>query len=372
MRLHCLQIPHTLPTRAFSHCAFTQKARLFPGMLRREGFHTIAYGTGDGAEVEPTEWVPIMTEAEYGALLGPIPATELIGTYAQASLPIYQQFNFTLHEALHERLVPGDAICLPFGAAHTSAIRRLPLVESGEVAVIETGIGYPQPFSHFRVYESEAWRHWILGNEGRESSTWPRLEWVVPNYYDPADWPLVRPSRPSTTVVYLGRLQTIKGLDLIGHLAPLLPDLTFEICGQGDPEHFCTAPNIHYRPPISGRARSAFLGNALAAIFPSRFVEPFCGAAVEAMLGGTPVVTSDMGAFTETVIPGVTGFRCRTLDGWVHALREVTHLDRRTVSESARSRYLMPVVGARYRVVFEELATTNWRSQSLVPQPTVE
>jgi glycosyltransferase involved in cell wall biosynthesis len=367
MRLHCLQIPHTLPTRAYSHCAFTQKARLFPGMLRGEGFHTIAYGNGDGAEVEATEWVTVLDEAEHARLLGPRPATELVGARAQVGSPVYQQFNYNLRDALSARLEPGDAICLPFGAAHDAAIRGLPLLKTGEVAAIETGIGYPDPVSHYRVYESEAWRHWVLGNEGRESSSWPRLEWVVPNYYDPADWPLARPTNRDR-IVYLGRLQTVKGLDLIGALAPLMPDLTFEICGQGDPASFCTAPNIHYRAPITGRARAKFLGSALAAIFPSRFVEPFCGAAVEAMLCGTPVVTSDVGAFTETVLPGVNGFRCRTLDGWLRALREVAGLDRTAVRESARSRYTIPVVGARYRAVFQELATANWHSLALGEQ----
>ena len=220
MRLHCLQIPHTLPTRSFSHCAFTQKARLFPGMMRREGYHTIAYGNGDGAEVDADEWVSMMTEDEHASLVGPIERKALLGARANTGSPVYQQFNYTLRDALRERLEPGDAICLPFGAAHETAI-RLPLVLDGQAAVIETGIGYPDPLCLCRVYESEAWRHWVLGHEGREGNVWgePRVEWVVPNYYDPTDWPLVRsPERP-TTVVFLGRLQTVKGLDLLGDLA---------------------------------------------------------------------------------------------------------------------------------------------------------
>lgn len=367
MRLHCLQIPHTLPTRAYSHCAFTQKARLFPGMMRTQGYQTIAYGNGDGGEVATDEWVSLFDEDEYHALVGPIEPTELIGTRADSGTALYQQFNYGLRFELNERLVPGDVICLPFGTAHETAVKTLPLVESHEVALIETGIGYSEPCALYRVYESNAWRHWMLGHEGREGSMWgsPRLEWVVPNYYDPLDWPLVRPSRRPTTVVYLGRLQTIKGLDLVGELAQRMPDLTFEICGQGDPGPFLTSANICYRPPITGRERTAFLGNARAAIFPSRFVEPFCGAAVEAMLCGTPVVTSDFGAFTETVVPGVTGYRCRTIDGWVTALRDVETLDRATVSASARSRYTIPVVGPRYREVFEELAAANWQPHLL-------
>jgi len=363
MRLHCLQIPHTLPTRQFSHCAFTQKARLFPGMMRTQGYQTIAYGNGDGHEVQADEWVSLFDEDEYHACVGPIEPTELIGTRAESGTAMYQQFNYRLRAELKERLDPGDVICLPFGTAHETAVKGLALVNSCDVALIETGIGYSEPVAYYRVYESNAWRHWILGREGREGSAWgsPRLEWVVPNYYDPIEWPLVRPSRRPTTIVYLGRLQTVKGLDLLSHLAPRMPDLTFEICGQGDPAPFLTAPNIRYRPPITGRERTDFLGLARAAIFPSRFVEPFCGAAVEAMLCGTPVVTSDFGAFTETVHDGVTGYRCRTIDAWVEALRAVEQLDRTTVSAAARNRYTIPAVGPKYRAVFEELQAANWQ-----------
>jgi len=358
MRLHCLQIPHTLPTRAFSHCAFTQKARLFPGMLRAQGFHTIAYGNGDGHEVDADEWVPIFDEDEYRAHRGDVDHTALIGTEADARSALYQQFNYGLRYELSERLQPGDVICLPFGGAHESAVHGLDLIQSRDVALIETGIGYDEPVSLFRVYESQAWRHWILGREGREGATWnsPRLEWVVPNYYDPADWPFVDPLPSPPTVVYLGRLQPVKGLDLITAIAPLMPDLTFEICGQGDPAPFLTSENIRYRPPIAGPQRAAFLGNARAALFPSRFIEPFCGAAVEAMLCGTPVVTSDFGAFTETVAHGETGFRCRTVDQFVIALRDAEWLDRGTVAHYARTRYTIPKVGPQYRRVFDELA----------------
>jgi len=40
-------------------------------------------------------------------------------------------------------------------------------------------------------------------------------------------------------------------------------------------------PNIEYKGPLVGRARSNFLGGAKALLAPTVFTEPFCGMAVE-------------------------------------------------------------------------------------------
>ncbi len=379
MRLHLLSVPHTVTRLDFSHCAFGgTKVRLFSPMLRAQGYEVIHYGV-EGAESGATEQVELMTQKDHLKLLGldhyhQDPRLQ-IGHFAQSNNPCYVQFNFSLRDALKERLQPGDAICLPFGAAHEAAYKGLPMVLSGEVAVIETGIGYSKPVCHTRVYESEAWRHWILGNEQREGMAFSssRLEWVVPNYYDLDDWPPMLEEADGLTdqglrtVVYLGRVEEVKGCGIIPVLARARPDLHFVICGQGDPETFLTEPNIEYREPISGRERAPYLGNALCSLHPSRYVEPFCGAAVEAMVCGTPVLTSDFGAFTETVIDGVTGIRCRSVEGWMRALRAVEHLDRSEVWYKTAKRYSTREVGKRYGVVFRELQEAMARAQKFAP-----
>jgi glycosyltransferase involved in cell wall biosynthesis len=46
---------------------------------------------------------------------------------------------------------------------------------------------------------------------------------------------------------------------------------------------------------------------------PRCYIEPFGGSGVEVLLCGTPLIAVDYGAFTETIIDGVNGFRCHTL-----------------------------------------------------------
>lgn len=358
MRLHLLAIPHTVTRSDFSHCAFTGKVQRFSPMLRAEGFYVLHYGV-EGAASNASEDVELMSTEEHLQYLGLKDYHEnpskFYGDSANASNEVYRQFNYSARQELKERLEPGDVICLPFGLAHNEAWQGLPLVESDQVKLIETGIGYSEPFHLNRVYESHAWRHWVMGKENRGGTDWSsrRKEWVVPNYYDTDEW--VLGNGRTNRVVYFGRLDAVKGCDIIPQLAKSRPDLEFVICGQGDPTPYLTSQNVVYQPPVAGEARGALLRTAMVSLHPSRFVEPFCGAAVEAMLSGTPVLTSDFGAFTETVVPGITGIRCRTFKDWLRGLDLARAFNRREVRDTAVSRYSMRVVGRQYATVFDEL-----------------
>lgn len=363
MKLHLLGLPHTITDDSHSHCAFTGKIQRFSPMMRAEGFHVVHYGVA-GAESGADEQVDVMDQAEHLQLMGLERYHEkpqkLIGDYAQEASAVYRQFNMYLRDELLERVEPGDVICLPFGRAHEAATASLPLVKSGEVMRVETGIGYSEPCTFTRVFESEAWRHWTWGREQRDGAGWktPRMEWVIPNYYDVNDWPLVlRPdANAMNTVVYLGRIEDVKGLAIVPVLAAKRPDLHFVICGQGDPTPYLTQPNIEYREPISGRDRATFIGNARCLLAPSRFIEPFCGVAVEAMLCGTPVLTSDLGAFTETVLQGETGLRCLSERNWIDGLDAVLDISRVKARYHAVRRYSLQAVGPRYTGVFDMVA----------------
>lgn len=359
MRLHLPAIPHTVTRGDFSHCAFTGKVQRFSPMLRRYGFEVVHYGVEgsvSGADID----IELMSTEEHLAALGVetyhTASTGFVGENARVDAPVYYQFNYALRQALKEQLEAGDILCLPFGVAHDSAWKGLPLVDTGKVTVIETGIGYPEPFALHRVYESEAWRHWMMGKESRGGCDWntPRREWVIPNYYTVDDWPL-GPGH-GNRIVYFGRITEVKGCAIIPLLARERPDLEFVLCGQGDPAPYLTQPNVHYLPPVHGEERAVLLGHARATLHPSRFAEPFCGAAVEAMLCGTPVITSNFGAFTETVIDGVTGRRCEfDLRQWVKALDDVASFDRAEIRRRTVARYSTLTVGAMYAEAFTQV-----------------
>jgi glycosyltransferase involved in cell wall biosynthesis len=311
---------HTQHTAAFSHCAFTGKALRFPKMMQRQGYRVVEYSNA-GSEAGADEHVEMLSADEFATLYGNRADTDFHGNDATLGSKGHQLFEQRLIPALRERLQPQDIICHPFGHAH-------------------------QPNS-FQIFESYAWMHYHQGKEGRNGKNY---EWVVPNYYDLDDWD-VRTEHGSY-LAFLGRITALKGIDTIKAIADHSP-WPIVLHGQGDPSPWAH-PNIEYRGPLSGRARSKFLGNARVLLAPTVFTEPFCGMAVEAMLCGTPVVSVDYGAMTETVQHGM-GFRCHTLQDWLDGINHVGDLDRAAIAASARATYSLQACGKRYDKIFKQL-----------------
>lgn len=338
--LHLLGIFHTQSTIKFSHCAFTGKALRFPKMMQMAGYEVVEYSNA-GSESTADEHVAMLSTDEYEKFFGERKKTDFFGDAAYVSSPAHSLFEQRLIPALKERVKPRDIICHPFGHSHSVLLSEFPNNQH-----VETGIGYPTLMENsFRIFESYAWMHYHQGKEGRNGVNY---EWVVPNYFDLEEW---EPSyEQGDYIAFLGRICPVKGMDTVLEIARRVP-YPIKIAGQGDPAPW-SHPNIEYIGPISGKDRSDFLRNARCAIMPTVFTEPFGGSGVEAMLCGTPLIAVDFGAFTETVVEGVTGFRCRTLGDWLDAVEKAGDLDRRQVSDIARSRYSLEACSAKYDKVF--------------------
>jgi glycosyltransferase involved in cell wall biosynthesis len=105
-------------------------------------------------------------------------------------------------------------------------------------------------------------------------------------------------------------------------IAPLLNGLDVEFVGE-----------------INERAKTAFLGEALALLFPIDWPEPFGLALIEAMACGTPVVAFRRGSVPEIVDEGVTGSIVDTPEEATQALPGVLSLDRRAVRRRFDERF---------------------------------
>lgn len=359
MTLHLVGIFHTVHAASWSHCAFTGKALRFPRMMQAQGFRVVEYSNGE-SESEAAEKVRMLAGEELVKMTGR-PAATGIHALAEIGTRWHKEFERRLIRAMAARVEPGDIICHPFGHAHARLMTVFP-----DNLHVETGIGYPTTMGgSFRVFESYAWRHYHAGKAGRQSNSY---EFVIPNYFDVREW---EPSTaPGRYVAFLGRVAKCKGLDVVAEIAVRI-GLPVRAAGDGDPSPWAGS-GIEFIGPLAGRARSEFLRNAVCTLMPTDFIEPFGGSGVEGLLCGTPLIASDWGAFSETVVEGVNGFRPRTLREWLDAIEAAPDLDRAGIAAAARRRYSLETCGGQYARVFRQLAalaSQGWYAGAAKPEP---
>jgi len=379
IRLHLPAIPHTITRSEFSHCAFTGKVQRFSPMMRSRGFEVYHYGV-ETSESGADKDIQIFTKQEWHMLriesckvihpdwsLEQIinklsDPKEYVGDLGNITYPLYREFNRRLQLELEKnyRSTTTDIVCLPFGPAHEDAI-------SGKNYVaIESGIGYPNSYKGFRIFESYAKLHMNLQKENKQLENY----WFIcPNYYNIAEWPLSLTPKIDT-IGYFGRLEHIKGIAIVVEVAKLFPHIRVVICGQGDPTPFLNAtPNLVYKTPIHGMERSEYLGSLMCLLAPSKWPEPFCGVSAEAQICGTPVIGHDCGAIVENVEPFKTGMLCHTLSDFKYAVQMALDgkFNRHYIRERAIRLFDMYNVAKRYEYAFKSTlqiynGTNGWYS----------
>ena len=277
---------------------------------------------------------------------------KFVGNLGNITTPLYKEFNRNLRPLIIDnyRSISSDIICLPFGQAHDEALKDLQMV------CIESGIGYEGSYRDYRIFESYAI---LTSNNGFRFYLKKQAKhywFVIPNYYKLDEWKLNLNPVPHR-VGFFGRICDIKGCGIIVEIAKRLPNVQFIFCGQGDPSKFLVCPNIVYKEPIEGLERSEFLGSLNILLAPTYYVEPFCGVNVEAQLCGTPVISNDCGAFTETIENLKTGILAHTLEDFCQGVRMGLegYFDREYISSRASKLYGMKTIASKYDYAFRNI-----------------
>jgi glycosyltransferase involved in cell wall biosynthesis len=120
-------------------------------------------------------------------------------------------------------------------------------------------------------------------------------------------------------------------------------------------EPLLDGPGVEYIGEINEREKQAFLGEALALLFPVAWPEPFGLVMIEAMACGTPVLAFRCGSVAEVVDDGVTGRIVATEEEAVAALPEVLSLDRRGVRRRFEERFTAARMAKDYVRVYRAL-----------------
>jgi glycosyltransferase involved in cell wall biosynthesis len=164
----------------------------------------------------------------------------------------------------------------------------------------------------------------------------------------PVDLHAPRVDQRDGYLAFLGRVCPEKRVDLAIDIAQAA-ELPLKIAAKVDKidKHYfqetivplLNRPDVEFIGEITEHAKTAFLGNASALLFPIDWPEPFGLALIESMACGTPVVAFRRGSVQEVVDDGVTGCIVETTEEAVARLPEVLALDRRAVRERFEERF---------------------------------
>lgn len=346
MRFHLLGLSHTQTTREYSACAFTQKIRLFAKMMTARGHEVIHYGV-EGSDPICSENVTVLLEESWAKVHRKYD-WRIAGFTVNRENPAYRWFTKNAIDEVRRRARPGDFLLCPFGLDHKPVADAAAATVPGLI-VVEPGIGYDHTFAPHRVFESYSWMHLMYGRESRALHP-PFYDAVIPNYYDLNDYQ-VAPAHEDF-FLFVGRPTPLKGARVASDVCSAIGAKLYT-AGQGAPEPGVESEHLG---ALSIEERAKWMGRARALFVPTRYVEPFGSVAIEAALCGTPVITTDFGAFTETVIHGQTGYRCRTFEQFVWAARNIDRISSTVCRGYAAAKYSLERVGEMYEEYFQMLA----------------
>jgi glycosyltransferase involved in cell wall biosynthesis len=273
------------------------------------------------------------------------------------NLPHWVIPNSRAAEEIKKRAKPRDFVCIIGGVCQKQIADALP-----DMMSVEFGIGYTGVFSNFRVFESYAHMHYVHGVMGDDNGHF--YDAVIPNYFDPKEFPYKE--KKDDFYLYIGRMVQRKGpaiaaevtrqigakLVLAGQGVTKIEGnkiISDEITLEGDHMLHIGHANVEQRGELMSRAKAVFLC--------SYYLEPFGGTSIEPLFCGTPVITTDWGAFPENIPHGLVGYRARTLGEAVWAAKNVDKLNPKKIRKYAVDNFSIDRVKYLYQSYFEQLYT---------------
>jgi glycosyltransferase involved in cell wall biosynthesis len=192
-------------------------------------------------------------------------------------------------------------------------------------------------------------------------------DWTaIPNFVELDKLDFVRSVPADAPLVFLSRLDDIKGPDLAiamaraaGRRLILAGNRSIETAQRVffDRE---IAPHlgrdgIEWIGEVDDAQKNALLGQAAGLLVPIRWDEPFGIVFAEALACGVPVISSPRGALPEIVRPGETGFLVDTVEQGAAAIHQLGSLNRRACREAVERRFTARQVAGEYLDLFAQL-----------------
>jgi glycosyltransferase involved in cell wall biosynthesis len=169
---------------------------------------------------------------------------------------------------------------------------------------------------------------------------------------------------PGKYLAFIGRISPEKRADLAIKIA-LNSGMPLRIAAKvdnADKEYFdeiikplLKQSHVEFIGEIGEKEKNDFLGNAYALLFPIDWPEPFGLVMIEAMACGTPVIARLKGSVPEVMSEGETGFIIQTVEQAVHAVKELSKINRRRCRDVFERRFTARIMAENYVKLYERL-----------------
>jgi FkbM family methyltransferase len=323
-------------------------------MYKEQGMYVIHYGRED-SEVICDEHVTVSTKELWERVYGHND-WKAKGLIFDLNDEMYKTFTENAIREISERKQPHDIVLSFFGYGHKPITDAFP-----DLVICEPSIGYSSAYAPYKVYESYAVMHGLQGPEKISNAEYKFYDVAIPSGFDLTEFEYTEEKQDYFLMV--GRLVWSKGVNIAAQVCEklgvklILAGTTFgpQDCHVGHewPKH------VEYVGYADVEKRKKLMAGAKGLFCPTIYNEPFGYVAIEAMLSGTPVISTDWGAFTETVQHGVTGFRCRTFEQFVWAAKNIDTISPKACREWAEKNYNMEKVGKMYTEYFQSIVNVS-------------
>ncbi len=144
--------------------------------------------------------------------------------------------------------------------------------------------------------------------------------------------------------LFVGRLDYIKGIDIVLETFSKMPDKIIHIVGSGKEAYedsYSKHPNIKFRGQLSPSEVESEMSSAKALIFASRLYEGLPMTLIEAYKSSLPVISCNIGNASSLVIENTTGlhFKVADITSLIEAVNLFENIDTLSLSQNAEKEY---------------------------------
>ena len=358
MIFHVLSIPIHPTRKEITLCAFTQKVYKFCKIMTQRGHTVFHYGHPD-SDVLCTQHFDVISRETYDKVYQKKSWKEFINQYVNND--VHREFNKNDAVLIKKNQQNQHDFVLAFwGFGHAECCKQL----DGKFKIVEPSIGYDSSFAPFKVFESYAHFHKMSSNADNNGLSCFTDHVIRPGFYfEDFDFK----EEKENYLLFLGRMIDNKGIAIAQYLSEA-SKTPIKFVGPQNLTNTLSKSNplAEYIPTVSFEERKQLLSKAKALVMPSLFMEPCGWTMLEAFISGTPVLSTDWGGLSEYNIHGKTGFRCKSLNEFYHALNIIDTIKPKFCRNYAEQNFTIDIVAEMYEKYFAHLINVTQHGMGVI------